>query len=348
MISTLAPVEPDWEGMLRNLRREGTPERVYYFEHGIADNVLEALDARLDICRGLDRGDPHYDHLRRLAVHRFLGHELFRVFPERARITFPINQAGWIDESLGLITSWEDFESYDWLRPEDADLSVLEYYEKNLPEDMRVFHVLDVWEVVRSLFGFETFCYKLYEDPALVEAVVEKAGSFAEKMADALCDFECFGVLNLSDDLGYKTSLMISPEDVRRLFIPWHKRIADLAHRHGKLFFFHCCGNMYELIDDYIDYVRIDAKHSFEENVLPVTEVKRRYGDRLTLLGGMDVDLLARGNEQAIRARTREVLETCVPGGGYFLGSGNWVTEYIPVDSYLVMLDEARRLSADR
>jgi len=24
-------------------------------------------------------------------------------------------------------------------------------------------------------------------------------------------------------------------------------------------------------------------------------------------------------------------------------GSGNWVTEYIPVDNYLVMLDEARR-----
>lgn len=35
----LAPVQLDWNGFLSNLRREGTPERVYYFEHGVAENV---------------------------------------------------------------------------------------------------------------------------------------------------------------------------------------------------------------------------------------------------------------------------------------------------------------------
>jgi uroporphyrinogen decarboxylase len=193
------------------------------------------------------------------------------------------------------------------------------------------------------LFGFETFCYKLYEEPDLVEAVIRKVGSFAEAVAESLCDFQCVGVVCLSDDLGYKTSTMISPEDIRRLFLPWHKRIADVVHRRGKLLFFHCCGQMYSLIDDYIDYVRIDAKHSFEENVLPVTEVKRLYGGRLSLLGGMDVDLLARGTEKSIRTKTREVLDVCMPGGGFLLGSGNWVSEYVPVDNYLIMLDEARR-----
>ena len=29
-------------------------------------------------------------------------------------------------------------------------------------------------------------------------------------------------------------------------------------------------------------------------------------------------------------------------GGGNFLGSGNWVTSYIPLENYLAMLDEAR------
>ena len=57
------------------------------------------------------------------------------------------------------------------------------------------------------------------------------------------------------------------------------------------------------------------------------------------------MDLLARGDEKSIRNKTREYLDACMQGGGYFLGSGNWVTEYVPVDNYLYMLDEARRYS---
>ena len=38
------------------------------------------------------------------------------------------------------------------------------------------------------------------------------------------------------------------------------------------------------MIDEYIDQVQIDAKHSFEENVLSVEGVKRLYGSRMTLL----------------------------------------------------------------
>lgn len=98
------------------------------------------------------------------------------------------------------------------------------------------------------------------------------------------------------------------------------------------------------VMDDYIDDVKIDGKHSFEDVILPVTGAKAQYGDRLTLLGGVDVDLLARSGEADIRRRTREILNVCMPGGGYFLGLGNWVTEYIPTRNYLVMLDEARRI----
>lgn len=348
MRDDLCPIEPDWEGMVRNLRREGTPERVYYFEHGIAENVCDAIDARFGISADLDPASPQCEWDRTAAIHQFLGHEQFRVFPPGARMGVAPALGEWEEASRGPISSWEAFEAFDWIKPEDADLSVLEYYEDTLPPNVRVYHVLDVWEVVRPLLGFETFCYKLYEDPDLLEAVFEKVGSFDEAVASALCDFECFGTLYLSDDLGYKTSTMLSPADIRRLIIPWHKKLADIAHSHGKFLFFHSCGQMYELIDDYIDYVQIDAKHSFEDNVMPVTEVKRRYGDRLTLLGGVDVDLLARADEATIRAKTREILDVCMPGGGYFLGSGNWVTDYIPADNYCTMLDEARRYAGVR
>jgi uroporphyrinogen decarboxylase len=87
----------------------------------------------------------------------------------------------------------------------------------------------------------------------------------------------------------------------------------------------------------------IDGRHSFEDSIEPVTEMKIRWGDRIAILGGIDMDFLVRANEQAIRRRVRETLDVCQPGGGYCLGSGNTVANYIPVENYLIMLDEGRR-----
>jgi uroporphyrinogen decarboxylase len=73
---------------------------------------------------------------------------------------------------------------------------------------------------------------------------------------------------------------------------------------------------------------------------MPVTEAKQLYGDRVSILGGVDVDMLARSSEEEVRAYTRRVLEGCMPGGGYALGTGNTAANYIPVRNYLAMLDE--------
>ncbi len=305
----LTPIAPGWDGMVKNLRREGTPDRVYYFEHGIADNVLRSLSERYEVWSARTGTDEPISRDERVAIHRFLGHELFRLFPKNGRFAVPTIDGPWVHEGAGFVTSWEQFDSFDWPDPARADLSDFEGLDRRPPDNMRAFHVLDIWEVVRGLMGFETVCYAIYDDPSLVEAVFEKVGGFALSVAAALCDFASVGAIYLADDLGHKSGLMLAPEHVRRFILPWHKRLADLVHGKEKLFLFHSCGDMYALMDEYIDDVGIDAKHSFEENVLPVTEVKRRFGDRLTLLGGVDVDLLARAEKREIRAKTREILD---------------------------------------
>jgi uroporphyrinogen decarboxylase len=78
-----------------------------------------------------------------------------------------------------------------------------------------------------------------------------------------------------------------------------------------------------------------------------VIEDKRLYGDRIALLGGIDVDFLCRADEEAIRARVRRTLDACMPGGGYCLGTGNSVANYVPLESYLIMLDEGRRWASE-
>jgi len=98
-------------------------------------------------------------------------------------------------------------------------------------------------------------------------------------------------------------------------------------------------------MDDLIDVLKIDAKHSYEDVIKSVESFSKRYQDRISVLGGLDIDLLTRGTEGQVRARTRSILQACAPSGGYMLGSGNSLANYLSVENYLAMLDEGWRFN---
>ena len=96
------------------------------------------------------------------------------------------------------------------------------------------------------------------------------------------------------------------------------------------------------IMDDICD-LGIDAKHSFEDKIMPVEEVYRRWSDRVGIVGGVDMHLLTVGTKEQIRKRTREILDACGGHGRYVLGTGNSVANYVPIKNYLTMLDEGRK-----
>jgi len=105
----------------------------------------------------------------------------------------------------------------------------------------------------------------------------------------------------------------------------------------------HCCGNVLEIMDDLIEVVKIDAFHSFQDVIVPVGEFKKRYGNTIAILGGVDMDKLSRLEEQNLRNYVRGILDECMSGGRYALGSGNSIANYIPIENYLIMLEEGLR-----
>jgi len=71
--------------------------------------------------------------------------------------------------------------------------------------------------------------------------------------------------------------------------------------------------------------------------------VKQRFGDRVAVLGNVDVDLLARGSVEEVRAATLSLLERVAPGGGYLLSSGNSITSAVRPENWLAMIETARQ-----
>lgn len=353
------PVQPDWEDFLLCLRRQGSPKRVHHIELFLDPEIQDAICDSFNLLEYLSESDPAYPLRKQIALHSFLGYDYIRCGAENVVLQFHKNQAKdtapsltrqsgrlFMEGNRGPITSWEEFERYPWPQRSLITTRALEWYEHNLPDNMCIIagggfgHFA---EHLSWLMGYTTLCNALFEQRDLVQAIYEKVLEQDIYVAGMMIQFDRVKALWGSDDMGFKGGLLFSPDDMRAFVLPGHKALAQIAHDAGRPYLLHSCGNLELIMDDLINDVRIDGKHSFEDVIHGgVVGAKSRYGSRLAILGGIDVDFLCRATEEETRVRVRETLECCHPGGGYCLGTGNSVANYIPLRNYLAMLDGGR------
>ncbi|MCM8804432.1 MAG: hypothetical protein NC833_04170 [Candidatus Omnitrophica bacterium] len=247
----------------------------------------------------------------------------------------------WADEHEGLIKNLNDFENYIWPDPDKVDRWVFEYLNEILPENMGIFLSISqgIFETVMFLFGFENLCYFIYDNEELVRKTTEKVGEIIYNTTKKFIKIEKIIGIFQGDDMGFKTQTLLPPEFLKNYILSWHKKLAELAHKNGKVYILHSCGNIESLMDFLIEEVKIDAKHSFEDEILPVWKFKEKYGNKIGIIGGVDVGKLSTLKENELRKYIREILEKC-SGSGYILGSGNSIANYVPPKNFLIMLQE--------
>lgn len=359
--------DPDFGRLRQALLRQGVSDRLPLFEVRIDDEMLSAiLGERVQnpgyVNRVVQKADgssreESKRYVQQLALAYYnLGYD-YVMLPTYlpmdthvlvAQDTAPLaREKGrtWVDETQGPISNWAEFERYGWGRAEDADLFQVEHAGDILPDGMGlIVAARGVMEWLLRLMGFETLCYALTNDPDLVAAVAEQISKPVVEHVRSLSQMDRVSAIVLYDDMGFRTNTFISPRDLRNYVLPWTKACAAVTHAQGMPFILHACGNLEKIMDDLIEDVGVDAKHSFEDNIMPMAELKAKYGRRIGLLGGVDMHTLAAGTEEMVRTATREAIQACAPGGGFAFGSGNTLANYVPLNNYFSMLDEAKKV----
>lgn len=340
---------PDFTQFLKVLRREGRPTYLPFYEHLATANFIARRTNT-----AFDRMDGDHPDRWRIYVDFWLGMG-YDCIPMEIAPNMALRQPAPHDnvksrgsESHAVIGSWADFESHTW--PEESNPITFRHFETVaalLPDGVRIVGGVcgGPYEWVSSMMGVMGLSYALVDCPELVAAMFERVGALHTSALRQLATMDGIGALRQGDDLGFKTSTFLSPPQLRQYVFPIYKEMAAIAHAHDMPFILHSCGNLAEVYDDLIDDCRIDAKHSFEDIIMPVTEFQKEYGHRITPLGGLDVDIICRRPEDELRAYARRMIETCLSDDGYWaLGTGNSLTDYMPVENYVVMLEEGIRL----
>lgn len=332
--------EPDFPNLLRILRREATQKPALF------ELFMNWPVYRLFSGRSAGSEDPL--EILKWQVEAYAAGGYDYVGYHACSMQFPTgkrHQGDTISLNEGAcITDWESFRSYPWPDPDQFDYSRFDRIAPYLPKGMKLmaFGPNGVLENVIGLVGYDRLCYLLYEDPDLAQAVFDAVGSRMVRYYENAVSFPTVGMLMSNDDWGFNTPNLSFPFHDAPIPVPWHKKIVEVAHNAGMPALLHSCGNLEAVMEDVIEDMGYDGKHSYEDNILPVEEAYRRWGDRIAILGGVDLDFLVRQPVESIRTRCENLLDMTREKGGYLLGSGNSIPEYVPMDHYLAMVDLVR------
>jgi uroporphyrinogen decarboxylase len=251
---------------------------------------------------------------------------------------------GWTSVRPGPIQTSDAFDRYDWPVLTDEMFWKYHFVADHLPEGMGMLvcpagGFLEI--PLNVLIGYEPLTMMAYDKPALVKAVFERVQQLILEAYRRLADIPQVVGFFQCDHLGFRSGTLLSPKFLKTHVLTGHKRLVEMAHSREKVYFLNSSGNLDSIMDCLIDDIEIDARHAYEDAIMPVEAFYGLYGKRLGILGGLDFDLLTAADEQTLRTRVRKILDRCMSHGRYALGSGSSLTVGSKPENLLALYDEA-------
>jgi uroporphyrinogen decarboxylase len=252
----------------------------------------------------------------------------------------------WV-ESGSIIKDRGEFDAFPWPAPEDLggyndydDLSAhLDALARALPGSMKVLAQLGyIFMGAWQLLGFENFCIKLADDPALIQDVFDRLGESQLAVLDILLSHDCVGTIWLPDDLCYNSGPMMSPVTYRKYVYPWYEKLVARCHQAEVPIGLHSDGDLSKLLPDLVA-CGFDCIHPFEPPMNDIVAIKREWGAQIALAGNVDLKkTLCGGRPEDVEAEVKYKIEALAPGGGWLLGSSNSIPDFVPLENYKALL----------
>ncbi len=315
---------PDFHHILSAARNQ-RPARLPIYEHNIAVSKMEEITGKsFAALHGGGYRDKVEYFTRYCAFFRDTGYDTVTF---EACVTEVVQRGECLSGHVpGIIRNRADFKAFDFPAVEREFWKM--FYDdfralrEAMPAGMKGIGGIGngVFEIVQDFTGFAALCMLRVDDPPLYADLFQAVGDLMLSIwRKFLAEFaDLFAVCRFGDDLGFKSSTLLVPEDIRELVIPQYRRIVDLVHASGTPFLLHCCGNIFDVMNDIVTGACIVDMNAL--CTLPEAEIKR-----------YTLDVIVRSSAQA----------------GLAVGSGNSIPDYVPANGYLAMVNAVREYRGD-
>ncbi len=176
------------------------------------------------------------------------------------------------------------------------------------------------WQQACCLYGVEKMIMECYDDPQWVHellAIVQKP-KINQMRSSKGARFDLFELGG-----GDASTTVISPKIFNEFVAPYDSQIIAAAHEAGQRIVYHTCGGMMPILED-IAAMGTDAMETFTPPGMggdtDLAEAKRRIGDKVCMIGGLDQQHFFQGcTPEDTRREVRRCFEAAGEGGGFIL-----------------------------
>ncbi len=140
------------------------------------------------------------------------------------------------------------------------------------------------WMFLRGLIPYMK---DLATDPSFITRMIEVSFKPIMDLAEMVVDEAPVDGIWVTDDLGERRSPFLNVDKYKAIYKPWHKQLVQRLHKKGVKVSLHSDGNVMSLVEEFVDngFDSIDPLEP--EDNMKLLELKTRYGDKVTLMGGI-------------------------------------------------------------
>lgn len=244
--------------------------------------------------------------------------------------------------------SWLDAKRRMTPDPDRVDWAALERdYPKWEAEGWWIqAHLWFGFDITHSWFvGTETVLFAMLEEPEWCREMFEHELDVCLALFDqVLAKGYRQHAATWPDDMGYKHNQFFSVDTYRKVLKPVHARAIEWAHRNGMFAHLHSCGDVNPFVPELIE-IGLDALNPLEVKAgMDPIALKRAYGDRLALHGGINAVLW--DDFDAISEEMRRVIPVVKEGGGYIFSSDHSVPDSVSLENFRRIVELAKSLGS--
>ena len=201
-----------------------------------------------------------------------------------------------------------------------------------------------MFERLWSYVGMEDALVYMITEPEFVHQLLDKILEFDLRVIDIFNEYPFDGIY-FGDDWGQQRGMIMGAPLWREFIKPRMEKLYQRAKKNGKFVFQHSCGDIREILPDLIE-IGLDCYQTVQPEIYDLKEIKESFGDKLCFWGAISTQkALPKLSPSEIRTVIEETAEIMRKGGGYILAPTHAVTQDVPPENVIAMLECFSELS---